>query len=74
MADVVRGQLIVTVHESSGKNKDDEDVWDPTFTEGFVKGEILGASSFYRVVGDWLFSMSCLQSFARVFVVTCKVA
>lgn len=38
MADVVRGQLLVTVYESSGKNKDDEDVWDPTFTEGFVKG------------------------------------
>jgi hypothetical protein len=41
MTEVVLGHLVVTVHESSGKNKDDADVWDPSFTEGFVKGVIM---------------------------------
>eukprot|EP00884_Botryococcus_braunii_P020982 jgi/Botrbrau1/7568/Bobra.0159s0018.1 len=50
MADVVRGQLLVTVHESSGKNKDDDDVWDPTFTEGFVKVEIRGAARNVKAI------------------------
>jgi hypothetical protein len=35
----VKGHLIITVAEASGKNKDDQLVWDPNFVEGFVKGE-----------------------------------
>ena len=34
----VKGHLIITVAEASGKNKDDQLVWDPNFVEGFVKG------------------------------------
>lgn len=34
----VRGYLVVTVAEASGRNKDEEEVWDPSFYEGFVKG------------------------------------
>jgi len=34
-----RGFLVVTVHEATGKNKDEVVVWDPSFVEGFVKGE-----------------------------------
>ena len=39
MGDKVRGYLVVNVAEASGKNKDDEVVWDPSFTEGFCKGQ-----------------------------------
>ncbi len=35
----VKGHLIITVAEASGKNKDDQLVWDPNFVEGFVKSE-----------------------------------
>lgn len=35
----VRGHLIINVMEASGKNKQDDIVWDPNFLEGFVKGE-----------------------------------
>lgn len=35
----VKGHFIITVAEASGKNKDDQLVWDPNFVEGFVKGE-----------------------------------
>ncbi|CAK0746273.1 hypothetical protein CVIRNUC_001679 [Coccomyxa viridis] len=38
----VKGHLIITVAEASGKNKDDQLVWDPNFVEGFVKVEIRG--------------------------------
>ena len=38
VADKVRGYLVVTVCEATGKNKDDVVVWDPSFVEGFVKG------------------------------------
>ena len=34
----VRGYLVVTVAEASGRNKDEDEVWDPSFYEGFVKG------------------------------------
>jgi len=34
----VKGYLVVSVCEASGKNKDDIVVWDPSFVEGFVKG------------------------------------
>ena len=36
----VKGHLIITVAEASGKNKDDQLVWDPNFVEGFVKGAL----------------------------------
>jgi hypothetical protein len=39
VADKVRGYLVVTVCEATGKNKDDTVVWDPSFVEGFVKGK-----------------------------------
>mmetsp|Transcript_14255 Transcript_14255/g.43062 ORF Transcript_14255/g.43062 Transcript_14255/m.43062 type:complete len:220 (+) Transcript_14255:219-878(+) len=42
MADAVRGYLVVTVAEASGRNKDEQDVWDPNFFEGYVKVEIRG--------------------------------
>ena len=35
----VKGYLVVTVAEATGKNKDEVVVWDPAFVEGFVKGE-----------------------------------
>lgn len=38
MPEKVRGYLVVTVCEATGKNKDDVVVWDPSFVEGFVKG------------------------------------
>ena len=34
----VRGYLVITVIESSGKNKDENYVWDSSSFEGFVKG------------------------------------
>ena len=44
VADKVRGYLVVTVCEATGKNKDDTVVWDPSFVEGFVKVEIRGGA------------------------------
>ncbi len=38
MAEKVRGYLVITVAEASGRNKDEEEVWEPSFYEGFVKG------------------------------------
>jgi hypothetical protein len=35
----VKGHLIVKVAEATGKNKEDQLVWDPNFVEGFVKGQ-----------------------------------
>lgn len=52
MTEVVLGHLVVTVHESSGKNKDDADVWDPSFTEGFVKVEIRGGPRNVKVLSS----------------------
>ncbi len=37
-ADRVKGYLTVTVAEASGRNRDDEEVWDAAFVEGYVKG------------------------------------
>lgn len=39
MSERVKGYLVVRVCEATGKNKDDAIVWDPSFVEGFVKGE-----------------------------------
>ena len=45
MTEKVRGYLVVTVAEASGRNKDEEEVWDPSFYEGFVKGaRVCGAT------------------------------
>lgn len=38
----VKGHFIINVAEASGKNKEDQLVWDPNFVEGFVKGMIDG--------------------------------
>lgn len=38
MAETVRGYLVITVMEASGKNKDENYVWDSSSFEGFVKG------------------------------------
>lgn len=35
----LRGHFIINVAEASGKNKEDQLVWDPNFVEGFVKGK-----------------------------------
>ena len=37
----VKGYLTVTIAEASGRNRDDEEVWDPAFVEGYVKGAAL---------------------------------
>ncbi|EIE25485.1 hypothetical protein COCSUDRAFT_40718 [Coccomyxa subellipsoidea C-169] len=34
----IKGHFIINVAEASGKNKEDQLVWDPNFVEGFVKG------------------------------------
>ena len=34
----VRGYLVISAREASGKNKEEKVVWDPSFVEGFVKG------------------------------------
>ena len=34
----VKGYLTITIAEASGRNRDDEEVWDPAFVEGYVKG------------------------------------
>eukprot|EP01026_Neomeris_dumetosa_P048401 TRINITY_DN4189_c1_g1_i2.p1 TRINITY_DN4189_c1_g1~~TRINITY_DN4189_c1_g1_i2.p1 ORF type:complete len:138 (-),score=17.95 TRINITY_DN4189_c1_g1_i2:3-416(-) len=38
----VRGYLLITVEEASGRNKDDTFVWDHNSFEGFVKAELRG--------------------------------
>lgn len=41
----VKGHLIITVAETSGKNKDDQVVWEPNFVEGFVKGKLTSTAT-----------------------------
>lgn len=50
MADAtdVRGYLVVTVAEASGRNKDEQDVWDSNFLEGYVKGANMLPTSSIR--------------------------
>lgn len=50
-AERVKGYLVVSVCEASGKNKDDIVVWDPTFVEGFVKGAFFCRSSSFFLEG-----------------------
>ena len=40
----MKGHFIINVAEASGKNKEDQLVWDPNFVEGFVKGMTEGLS------------------------------
>ena len=44
-----RGILVIRVDEASGKNKSDQNVWDPNFVEGFVKVEVRGGSRNIKV-------------------------
>lgn len=43
----VRGYLVVTVAEASGRNKEEDDVWDPGFYEGYVKGQKYSCSHLH---------------------------
>lgn len=36
----LKGYLTITIAEASGRNRDDEEVWDPAFVEGYVKGAL----------------------------------
>ena len=38
--DRLKGYLTITIAEASGRNRDDEEVWDPAFVEGYVKGAL----------------------------------
>ena len=50
----VRGYLVVTVAEASGRNKDEDDVWDAGFYEGYVKGLVLQYLVFTTLmVASW---------------------
>jgi hypothetical protein len=83
----VRGYLVVTVAEASGRNKDEDEVWDPSFYEGFVKVEIRGgspdtptvkvASSKKRVLSSqisWQEDLNCevLEGATEVRIMLCK--
>ena len=46
MGDKTRGYLVITVAEASGRNKDEDEVWDPSFYEGFVKGACCACQTF----------------------------
>lgn len=35
-----RGFVVIRVKEASGKNRAGDVVWDPTFTEGFIRAEM----------------------------------
>lgn len=41
MASGTAGYLVITAIEASGKNKDENYVWDSSDFEGYVKGKIL---------------------------------
>ena len=36
-----RGRLVLNVAEASGRTHEEQVVWDQSFVEGFVKGDIL---------------------------------
>lgn len=42
----LKGYLTITIAEASGRNREDEEVWDPAFVEGFVKGALHFSNSF----------------------------
>lgn len=81
----VRGYLVVTVAEASGRNKEEDDVWDPGFYEGFVKVEVRGPgmptcksiSSIKRVLSgqiSWQEDIVCevLEGANELRVMLCK--
>ncbi|KAK9822175.1 hypothetical protein WJX81_006438 [Elliptochloris bilobata] len=45
----VRGYLVISAREASGKNKEEKVVWEPNFVEGFVKVEIRGGPRNVKV-------------------------
>eukprot|EP01024_Parvocaulis_polyphysoides_P004585 TRINITY_DN1113_c0_g1_i1.p2 TRINITY_DN1113_c0_g1~~TRINITY_DN1113_c0_g1_i1.p2 ORF type:complete len:112 (+),score=22.98 TRINITY_DN1113_c0_g1_i1:133-468(+) len=45
----VRGYLLITVEEASGRNKNDTFVWDQNSFEGFVKAELRGGERPVKV-------------------------
>lgn len=49
MTEKIRGYLTVSVAEASGKNKEDDIVWDGNFVEGFVKVEVRGGPRNIKV-------------------------
>lgn len=87
MADAtdVRGYLVVTVAEASGRNKDEQDVWDSNFLEGYVKVELRGqevpttkvSSSLKRVLAgqiSWQEDIVCdvLEGANELRLMLCK--
>lgn len=84
-APTVRGYLIVTVAEASGRNKEEDDVWDSGFYEGYVKVEVRGpdvptcksSSSIKRVLSgqiSWQEDIVCevLEGSNELRVMLCK--
>lgn len=42
--------LYITVQEASGKSKDQEVLWEPSFTEGFVRVEVRGGAKTVKAI------------------------
>lgn len=81
----LRGYLLVTVAEASGCNKEEDDVWDPGFYEGYIRIEVRGAglptskatSSIKRVLSgqiSWQEDIVCevLEGANELRVMLCK--
>jgi len=45
-----KGVVVIRVKEAQGKNRAGEVVWDPNFTEGFIRAELRFADSTKVVV------------------------
>lgn len=84
-APTMRGYLVVTVAEASGRNKEEDDVWDSGFYEGYVKVEVRGpdvptcksSSSIKRVLSgqiSWQEDIVCevLEGANELRVMLCK--
>lgn len=56
-----RGYVVIRVKEASGKNRVGNVVWDPTFTEGFIRAEMRSGDGSKIVVssGASRHSLSC---------------
>ncbi len=59
----IKGHFIINVAEASGKNKEDQLVWDPNFVEGFVKGTVNIKWSFEGVTIRKSFYATVLSDF-----------
>lgn len=80
----LKGYLTITIAEASGRNRDDEEVWDPAFVEGYVKVEIRGGprnikvvSSTKRVLANaisWQEDITCeiLEGASELRIMLCK--